>query len=159
MLSTVLLNIIPEEQEKLNLTSRAKIAPKVGGEEGGGEGVGWGGTGWGGTGWGGEKNNRKSAQDWEREAVGRGEQREIGPRLGKGGSGEGRTMGDRPKFAAKVHGEGDQRDRGKECREGVWQQAVGDWPSLVPKWRLVGGGRSVCLHPGPGLMEHMAGCE
>ena len=30
VLSTVLLNIIPDGQEKLNLTSRAKIAPKVG---------------------------------------------------------------------------------------------------------------------------------
>ena len=29
VVSTVLLNIIPEDQDKLNLTSKAKIAPKV----------------------------------------------------------------------------------------------------------------------------------
>ena len=81
VLSTVLLNIIPDGQEKLNLTSRAKIAPKVG-DRRRGEGRGRG-----------RKGGREEGRGGKREGGWRRRRREKGGwrkrRREKGGRGEG----------------------------------------------------------------------
>ena len=100
VLSTVLLNIIPDGQEKLNLTSRAKIAPKVG-DRRRGEGRGRGEEG---------REKREGGREKE-EGEGRVEEEEEGEgRVEEKEEGEGRVE-------EEEEGEGRERRRRREKGE------------------------------------------